>query len=133
VFVKATNAVAVTGREPPEMTVAIAVAVKSLFDSPTNGKTLVANGQSVVSVKVPVAQKANAGYKVFSCKPPDCAVSDLIANPSGAPFALSISVAETGNLGKIDLDIAAAELKAIADALGPAISTAITTHYTPSQ
>lgn len=54
-----------------------------------------------------------------------CPTSDLVPYPIHGKelnaISLSVSVTETGNVG-IDFDAAAAEIKAIKEALGPAIA-----------
>jgi hypothetical protein len=45
---------------------------------------------------------------------------------------LTVSVVETGNIG-VDLDVAAAQVKAIKEALGPAIAEGVKTRLTPAE
>ncbi len=143
-LIEAKNAVAVTAKDTPQITTSIAVSVKSIIDSPLNGKTLVANGQAVVSVqKISVlgipkdgkpAAQSKSMYKCPATEPTkaadfaECPRSDLIPYPNNGPYSVTVSVTETGEIG-IDLDVASSEVKAIKEAIGPAISDAISTKF----
>lgn len=125
VYVRAKNAVAVT-EKPSEankqatMAVAIGVSVKAVAKQKTNVPTLQAVGEGVVTVaKVEVGPRGAAA----GCLPKTrCPSSDLIPYPEAGNdvASLTLSIAEAGKIN-VDFDQSIAELKAIKEALGPAL------------
>lgn len=116
-YIRAYDAVAVTKSDSPEIAVSVAVSVKTIGNQPNTkvpALTLVGEG----SVTVPKIAIAGEG-KI--CGSNECGKSDLVPYPTGGPSSITIAVTESGNVG-FDLDAATAELKAIKEALGPALA-----------
>ncbi len=132
VYIGAKTAVAITSKEgpktepgdknpPPSINVSIAVSVKGIgkqHELPILAP--VGEGSfSVATVKIgPSAER-------YTCSGSLCPTSDLIPYVGDVPSSLTISVNETGNIGH-DFDQRSAELKALKEALGPALKDALT-------
>jgi hypothetical protein len=132
VFVKANSAVAVTARPAanngqsaaPLISLTLAISIKTLgLRQHTGSPQLVSIGEGVVTI--PKVEIGIDGEPMTCNK--NCPTSDLIPYPADAsqPVSITIAVTESGHLG-IDLDERAAQIKAIKESLGPAISEGIT-------
>lgn len=129
VYVKAYNTVAIT-RKPEnddkqaKINASIGVAVKAIGKDKTGLPILSTLGAGVVTMpNISLMEKG-----VNACADP-CASSELVPVTSGSgTVSVTFSVVETGKLG-VDFDEEIAERKAIKEAIGPAISAAITAHY----
>lgn len=125
VYVRAKNAVVVTEKpsdanKAAAIGIAIGISIKALVRQKTNVPALQAIGEGVVSVP---KLELGPGDKVVACVPkPRCPTSDLIPYPEGDKEVVSVtlSVAEAGKIS-VDFDQSIAELKAIKEALGPAL------------
>ena len=124
-YVKANNARAVTmagdAKTPPTINLSLSVTTRGIGRHETRLAGLFPAGEGVVSVsKVEVGP----GRKSYTCNT-RCPLSDLIPYPDGSGLvSVSVGVTETGEIG-FDLDQRTAELKAIKEAMGPALSDAI--------
>ena len=127
VYVMAYNTVAITkkpeGKKKAKINASIGVAVKAIGKDKTGLPILSTLGAGVVTMpNIELLGGANA------CETP-CASSELVPVTSGSgTVSVTFSVVETGKLG-VDFDEEIAERKAIKEAIGPAISAAITAHY----
>jgi hypothetical protein len=127
-YVLAWEAMAVTKEnvdqgQKPAINMSFAISVKALgrMQSGVNGFTSVGEGAtSVSSLKIGSAPEP---YKCESLQEP-CPTSDLIAYPEGRPWSVTVGITETGMVG-IDFDRVTAELKAIKEALGPALKSSL--------
>lgn len=139
VYLKAFNSMALTaGREPKNskkgkggkvsdleypMNVSIGFAVKTIGMQESELPGLFSVGEGSVSVpNLKIGPEAES----FGCSN-DCPTSDLmpLLGSGGKTLSVSMSVTETGDVG-IDFDRKEAEIAAIKEALGPAVSSAIT-------
>jgi hypothetical protein len=122
IYVRASNAVAITSKDAGAISASLALAIKSLTKGKDGPVALVASGQGAVTVaKLEIGAKTNP----FVCAD-DCPGSDLIPYPPfDEPCSVSFAVTETGDLG-FDIDAKIAERKALKEALGPAITEAFT-------
>jgi len=134
----------------PQIDVSIALSTKVLGKDQTTVTRLLPAGEGVVTVpdvnlapeqdqkikkeKNKVAtedvQKENQAFK---CELNKCPSSDLIPLPdeiSKDYISMTFSITETGQLG-FDVDQASGELKALKEAIGPALAEAIKTKLTP--
>lgn len=104
--------------------VAAAISVKQVAKTSVGDLTVMAQSEGLARVGgVAVGPSAPA-----SCEK-GCPSSDLFAYPTrNATISLSVSVAEIGKVG-FDIDAATAELKAIRDAIGPAINKGLEIYY----
>lgn len=122
-YVQAANAVAVTAEDKPAIAASLGIAIKTVAkskDSPL--AEIAAAGQGVVSV---TGVKLDKGASAFTCMPPKCPSSDLVPYPpTKRPISVTVSVTETGDVG-FDLDARTAEIKALKEALGPALTDAL--------
>jgi hypothetical protein len=114
--------VAVTSKDVGAISASLALAVKSLTKEIDGPAELIASGQGAVTVpKLEIGDKA----KPVTCAD-DCPVSDLIPYPlDDGPCSVSFAVTETGDVG-FDIDARIAEITAIKEALGPAVTAALT-------
>lgn len=122
VYVAARNAVAVTqsgdSTAPPYIGVSIGIVTKAVGDQQSGVPELVVTGEG--SVSVPRVKIGPLSEPVCTSAT-TCGTSGLIAfAPGNSVASITVSVTETGNVG-IDFDQASAELKAIKEALGPAL------------
>lgn len=131
VYVSARSSVAVTApgndkERAPLVQLAFAASTKGVGKTDSGLLSVFPVGEGSVAVaRVPLgtasAPRCAKGDK--------CGTSDLIAYPSGDGIAsFSLTVAEIGDVG-VDLDVATAELKAVKEAIGPALRDAIKEHY----
>lgn len=122
-YVQAANAVAVTADDKPAIAASLGIAIKTVAkvkDSPL--AEVAAAGHGVVSV---TGVKLDKGASAFTCMPPKCPTSDLVPYPPAKhPISVTVSITETGNVG-FDLDARVAEIKALKEALGPALTDAL--------
>jgi hypothetical protein len=136
-YIKASNAVAVTKREtegsPAAIDLSLAISIRAVGKQLTGFNGLVPVGEGVVSVTdIKLGSGAAECFKANGKKDikgmttdTDCPRSDLIAAPTKQAWvSMAMGVTETGKIG-VDFDQAAAELKAIKEALGPALSESI--------
>jgi hypothetical protein len=125
VYVRARNAVVVTEKpsaaaKAASIAVAIGVSVKGVARQKTGVPALQPIGEGVVAVP---GLELGPDPKALACVPrPHCPTSDLIPYPDAGKDVVSVtlSVAESGRIG-VDFDQSIAELKAIKEALGPAL------------
>ncbi|MEK7760199.1 MAG: hypothetical protein AAB433_01335 [Nitrospirota bacterium] len=117
-------------KKEPFINLSIAISAKALGKQQSGVTSLAAVGEGVFSV--PNVEIGKDG-KPYRCKPketdkdelPICPESDLVAYPVGkGPSSITVSVAETGNVD-IDFDQTTEELRAIKEALGPAIKDSL--------
>jgi hypothetical protein len=134
VYVKAATAVAVASKESPQMIAAFAVAIKAVGSTQAKDAagaslpTLILVGQGSTSIAgIEIGDQAKP-HCVDVDKP--CARTDLIARPpaNSKNVTVSVAVAEVGKTG-IDTDAAIAQLKAVKEAIGPALSERIKVGY----
>jgi hypothetical protein len=132
-FVRASNAVAVTAPDKPEIGVSLAIAIKTVGKSRTTSQPeLIAAGQGAVSVSGVSLTEGATPYLCPDPKAPSigarqCPSSDLIPYPESKDkraVSVTFSVTETGNVG-FDMDARTAEIKALKEAIGPALSEAL--------
>ena len=125
VYIKANNTVAVTKRpetgEAAKINVSIAVSVKAIGTDKNGLPQLVAVGEgvtTVVNIDVGPNEKAVCVNNCYS--------SDLVPYLTDSKKIISVSFAitETGKLG-IDLDEKLSEIKAIKEAIGPALKDSL--------
>lgn len=129
-YIKAYNSSAVTKKAATnvhsEIDLSIAISTKSIGKQQSGVKGLFATGDGVFSIpKIDIGQTTNpficpdANDKTQSAK--SCPGSDLVAyDSSNGPISITIAVTETGLIGA-DIDGNIAELKALKEAIGPAI------------
>jgi hypothetical protein len=132
VYVRAQDSVAVTAPSKTggnaKIAVVAALSVKEVGISTNRIPGVFAGSEGAVRIPdVEIGDKAPARCS----SPPRCVDSDILAFPEAANIvSISMSVAEVGDVG-FDIDLAMAELKAIKEAIGPAIDTSINTWLGP--
>lgn len=121
-YVAASNAAAVTMKQTvPTINLSIAASAKGIAKQESGSPGLFSSGEGVFSVKNIVVNSS----KFYTCPTEsDCPKSDLIPYPEGDPVSITFSVTETGKIG-VDIDQDVAELKAIKEAIGPAIKDSL--------
>ena len=135
IFIRAENSAVVTSKGTevngkvtlPAINTSLALSLKSINADKIGIPTLTPVGEGAVSV--PNLEIGPNG-KEFLCNN-KCPTSDLIPYPkSGAdPISFSLSLTETGIIG-INFDERSAEIKAIKEALGPALKDSIKEYLT---
>ena len=125
-FISANNAVAITKKQTmPVINLSIGVSAKGIGKHDSSVPGLFSSGEGVFSVRN-IAIGASEPYKCESDL--KCPKSDLIPYPEGNPVSITFSVTETGKIG-IDFDRDVAELKAIKEAIGPALKESLKEYY----
>ena len=133
-YIKAYNTAAVTKKaiagSQSEIGVSIAISTKSIGKQQSGVKGLFPTGEGVFSIpRIAIGEAA----KPFTCPDPtgksesdkSCQVSDLVVyDSSNGPISLTIAATEIGSIGA-DIDGDIAELKAIKEAIGPAIKDSL--------
>lgn len=126
VYIKANNSLVVTeegaDKSPASINVSIAVSTKALGKQTSGVTSLALAGEGVISIP---NIHIGPDVKPYNCDK-NCPTSDLVAYPEGNddPSSITFSVTETGKIG-FDIDQSAAELKAIKEALGPALKESL--------
>ena len=124
VFIKAENAFVVTAATtPPSISLSLAISIKAIAAQGAS-TALIPVAHSVISIPNLAIGPGGGDYR---CRD-DCPTTDLIPYPKSNidPISVTISIAETGRVG-IDFDKKAAEIKAIREALGPALQQSLRT------
>lgn len=150
IFVKAFNSIVLTAGQKPEKTsgettnkngatvypmdIAIGIALKTLIKDKNSIPAVITVGTGAVSVsnlKIGKTTEPNCTNRCQNQKSNincinDCPISEIIPYPVAPQSIISISMSmtETGLLG-IDFDQETAEIKAIKEAIGPAVSKSI--------
>lgn len=137
-YIKATNSAAVTrksdGSAPEEINLSFAVSTKTIGKQQSGLNGLFAVGEGVFSVaRVQIGPKGKS-YVCPDASAPNptakaCPTSDLVAYPSvGGPVSITFAVTETGRIG-VDVDQSIAELKAVKEAMGPALKDSLKEYF----
>lgn len=136
-YVKANNAVAVTkegenkegeNRAYAEINISIAASTKGIGKQESGVPGLFPVGQGVFSMaNIPLGLIEPSDSYLWCNGTKACPTSDLIVYPNRAPASITFMVSESGKVG-FDVDQYIIELKAIKEAMGPAIKEALTEH-----
>lgn len=135
IYVRAESAAVVTARpgkkegseKPAQIDAAIALSVKAIGQNVSGLPGLVTVGEGVVSVpNIPLGHVGKVTLCQENCEPESATdTSDLIPYPPAkAVTSVTMSITETGHVG-INFDQRTAELKAVQEALGPALKDSI--------
>jgi hypothetical protein len=122
VYVRLRRSAAVPRDEPqPKMRVSVALVLRA-FAQPRDGLTrLAVVGEAVVQI----ADVALGPHGAAQCADCNCPTSELLPLPlARGPISLSIAIAEQGRTG-LDVKAVSSDLKALRDAMGPAIGDAV--------
>lgn len=133
VYLRAHSSVAITRNatadSPEKIGVSIAVTVQGMGKHESGLPQILPTGLGLVTI--PNVQLAKDAKPLF-CDPQSqgqCQTSDLLLYPTGSVLAsIAVAISEKGDTG-IDFDTAASELKAIKEALGPALGQALTEQF----
>lgn len=126
-YVKASNSVAFVAKDTPTLAIAISMSLKGIAKQTNGLPSIVQIGETVSSVEgIAVGPQSQA-----VCRKRACPSSSFLSIPplNAGTTALTISVAERGSLPTANLETADLELKALKDALGPAIRDALKEYY----
>lgn len=126
-YVKASNSVAFVAKDTPTLAIAISMSLKGIAKQTNGLPNVIQIGEAVSSVEgIAVGSQSQV-----SCRARACPSSGFLSIPplDAGTTALTISVAERGSLPTANLEIADLELKALKDAMGPAIRDALKEYY----
>lgn len=129
-YVVAKNAVARTKEgdknDPTAINISIAVSTKGIGKQESTGVPgLFPVGEGVFSMaNIPIDSNNPSDSNIWCNKKKPCPKSDLVVYPDEGPVSVSFVVSETGKIG-YDVDQYITELKAVKEAMGPAVKDAL--------